>query len=130
MDNLKLLLVQNDLKKIVNFSEKCINAGVDENSIYATVYAEDIDKFVKSKEINTVIIDSELYNLNSASILRSYAQEKKLKVLLVTSAFTKKTIRMLMDKNLEYIHCEIDSKSLAEILGLNKRVYFKKAVHM
>lgn len=130
MTNSGVLLVQNDLKKIVSFAEKCINAGVNEEDIYATVYAEDITRFLKTKGISTIIIDSEQYNLDSATVIKNFSQESHLQLLLVTPNKMKKTLRMLMDKNIKYINSEINSIDLAKVLGYYEPFNLKKVVHM
>lgn len=125
-----ILLVQDDLKKIVGFAQKCVEAGIDESSILATVNPEDISRFLNTKNISVIIIDSDLYNLNSASIIKNYSLEQDLQVLLVTSQMTKKTIRMIMDKNLKYINANILSNDLGKILGTVKEFSLKKVMHL
>lgn len=125
-----ILLVQDDLKKIVEFAQKCVEADVDESSIFATVNPEDIPRFLNTKNISTIIIDSDLYNLNSASVIKNYSLEQPIQVLLITSNMSKKTIRMIMDRNLKYINSGITSKDLGKILGTVEEFSFKKVVHM
>lgn len=129
-DNTGILLVQSDLNKIVSMSEKCISAGIDDETIYATVYGEDIQKFLMSKGIGTVIIDADMYNMETASILKAYSSFSDLDVILVTKTAMKKTIRMIMDENLKYINAEISSEDLARVLGIYQPFWFKKVVHL
>lgn len=130
MENGCVLLVQTDLKKIVSFAQKCIEAGIDEKKIFATVYPGDIPRFLNAQGIGSIIIDSELYNHSSANTLRTCAQERDLNVLLVTSDRFKKTIRMMMDKNLRYISQSISSDDLAQIINYDCNWSYKKVVHM
>lgn len=125
-----ILLVQDNLKKIVGFSQKCVEAGIDESSIFATVYPEDIARFLNTKNISTIIIDSELYNLNTASVIKSYSSEQDIRILLVTSMMSKKTIRMIMDKNLKYINQSISSNDLGKILSRFDEVSLKKVIDL
>jgi len=129
-ENIGILLVQSDLNKIVSMSEKCISAGIDDETIYATIYGEDIQKFLMSKGIGTVIIDSDMYNMETASILKAYSSLSDLDVILVTKTSMKKTIRMIMDENLKYINAEISSENLARVLGIYQPFWFKKVVHL
>ncbi len=129
-ENTGILLVQSDLNKIVSMSEKCISAGIDDETIYATVYGEDIQKFLMSKGIGTVIIDADMYNMETASILKAYSSFSDLDVILVTKTAMKKTIRMIMDENLKYINAEISSEDLARVLGIYQPFWFKKVVHL
>lgn len=124
------LLVQNDLNKIVELAQKCVEAGIDETNVLATVYPEDISRFLNTKNISTIIIDADLYNLNSASVIKNYSLQKDIKVLLLTSKMSKKTIRMMMDKNLKYISEEITGKDLGIILKMSKEMDFKKVANM
>lgn len=126
----RVLLVQDDLNKIVGFAQKCQEAGIDESSIFATVYPEDISRFLNTKDISTIIIDSELYNLSSASVIKNYSNEQDIQVLLVTNNISKKTIRMLMDKNLKYIHSSIKGSDLGKILGIFQEFCFKKVADL
>lgn len=128
-NNSGLLLVQSDLKKIVAMSEKCICAGVDDEVIYATVCGDDIQKFLMGKNIGTVIIDSEMYNMGTASILKAYSKVSDLKVILVTTSFARKTIRMIMDEDLKYINAEIKCTDLSRVLGIYEPFSFKKVMH-
>jgi len=129
-ENIGILLVQSDLNKIVSMSEKCISAGIDDETIYATVYGEDIQKFLMGKGIGTVIIDADMYNMESASILKTYSSLSDLDVILVTKTSMRKTIRMIMDENLKYINAEISSEDLAKVLGIYQPFWFKKVVHL
>lgn len=130
VENTGVLLVQSDLNRIVSMSEKCISAGIDDETIYATIYGEDIQKFLMSKGIGTVIIDSDMYNMTTASILRAYSEQSDLDVILVTKTSMRKTIRMIMDENLKYINAEISSEDLAKVLGIYQPYWFKKVVHL
>ncbi len=125
-----ILIVQDDLQKIVNFSEKCLKAGIDESGIYATVYATDIYRLLSTKNISTIIIDSEFYNLSTAATLAKFSAEKGLQVLLVTSNRFKKTIRMIMDRNLRYINPNISYKDLGIILKPTINSAIQKVVHL
>lgn len=131
-DNKKncILLVQRDLKDIVSLSEKCIEAGVDENTIYATVSSDDISRFLNTKNISTILIDLELYDLGSASTIKNHALNANLQTLLIKSAFSKKTIRMMMDKNLKYISLNMKSEDLAKVLFTDDELDCKKVVHL
>ncbi len=125
-----ILIVEKDLKNIVSLSQKCIEAGVDENCIFATISTSDISRFLNTKNISTVIIDSELYNLKSASVIKNFALNENLETILVKSEFTKKTIRMMMDKNLKYISLNMKSNDLSRVLASDDKIVEKKVVHL
>lgn len=124
-----VLLVQKELKDIVHLSQKCIDAGVDENVIFATVSSDDITRFLNTKNIATIIIDAELYNLGTASIIQNHAINSNLNIIIIKSEFIKKTIRMMMDKNLKYISPNMSIQDLTKIIipSDNER---KKVVHL
>ena len=124
-----ILLVQKDLKDIVSLSQKCIEAGFDENKIYATVSCDDISRFLNTKSISTIIIDSDLYNLKTATNIVNHALSDNLKTILVKSESSQKTIRMIMDKNLKYISMNINAKDLMAILFADSDISAKKVVH-
>ncbi len=125
-----ILIVQSDLQRIVNFSQKCLEAGVDESSLYATVYVEDILGLLSTKNISTIIVDADFYNLETASILKYFSEEKNLRVLLVTSNQFRKTIRMIMDKNLKYINPNISACDLNLVLNPTLCPLASKVVHL
>lgn len=124
-----VLLVQKELKDIVHLSQKCIDAGVDENVIFATVSSEDITRFLSTKNIATIIIDADLYNLRTASIIQNHAINSNLNIILVKSEFVKKTIRMMMDKNLKYISPNMSISDLAKVI-IPRGNEHKKVVHL
>lgn len=124
-----VLLVQKELKDIVHLSQKCIDAGVDENVIFATVSGDDITRFLNTKNIATIIIDADLYNLGTASIIQNHAINSNLNIVIVKSEFIKKTIRMMMDKNLKYISPNMNIEDLAKII-IPDRIEHKKVVHL
>ena len=116
MDKKGILLIREDLCKVVDFAQKCVEAGVDETKIFATIDSSDLVRFLNTKSIHTVIIDSDLYNLHTASILKNGAQLQDIQVLLITDSKSKKTLRMMMDKNLKYVNPNITSADLYQTI--------------
>lgn len=125
-----VLLVQKELKEIVHLSQKCIDAGVDENVIFATVSSDDITRFLSTKNISTIIIDAELYNLTTASTIQNHAINSNLNIIIIKSEFVRKTIRMMMDKNLRYISPNMNASDLAKVILPDTRHSHKKVVHL
>ncbi len=128
-DKKNILLVREDLCKVVEFAQKCVEAGIDETDIFATIDSSDIIRFLNTKAISTVIIDSDLYNLNTASILKQYSQFQNIQILLITDSKAKKTIRMIMDKNLKYLNPGICPSDLAKIIVPFEVPVLKKVAH-
>ncbi|MDD3237156.1 MAG: hypothetical protein PHV37_03575 [Candidatus Gastranaerophilales bacterium] len=124
------LLIRDDLKKIVNFSDKCVNAGIVEDDIFATIYPNDIYKYLKNGLVSTIVIDSELYNLEIATKIKAYSETHNMQLVLITKNKAKRTIRMLMDRNIKYINPEISALDLRDIFNLAESYNIKKAVHM
>ncbi len=128
-DKKGILIVRDDLCKVVDFAQKSIEAGVDEAKVFATIEPCDIIRFLNTKSIAAVIIDSEMYNLNTASILKNYSQVQELQILLLTDSKSKRTIRMMMDKNLKYVNSNISSRDLNSIFLSLYAPSLKKVAH-
>ncbi len=129
IDKSCILIVRDSLGKLVETAQKCIEAGVDENKIYATIDTADVSRLLGSKAISVVIIDSELYNLDTASILKNYSQEQNIQTLLFTDSKSKRTIRMIMDSNLKYLNTNISSGDLSSVFYSILQPELKKVAH-
>lgn len=99
-----VLLIQNDIKAVAEYTEKCVESGVSERNIFAVSDAESAERYLEIAGISHVIVDANLYNFMVASIVEKFSEYFPIQTIITDAKPEQKTLRMLSDKSLTYVN--------------------------
>lgn len=104
MTRKSVLLIQNDIKAIAEYTEKCVESGVSERNIFAVSDAESAERYLEIAGISHVIVDANLYNFMVSSIVEKFSEYFPIQTIITNAKAEQKTLRMLNDKSLTYVN--------------------------
>ena len=99
-----VLLIQNDIKAIAEYTEKCVESGVSERNIFAVSDAESAERYLEIAGISHVVVDANLYNFMVSSIVEKFSEYFPIQTIITNAKSEQKTLRMLNDKSLAYVN--------------------------
>ena len=99
-----VLLIQNDIKAIAEYTEKCVMSGISERNIFAVSDAESAERYLEIAGISHVVVDANLYNFMVASIIEKFSEYFPIQTIITNAKAEQKTLRMLSDKSLTYVN--------------------------
>ena len=103
MSRKSVLLIQNDIKAIAEYTEKCVESGVSERNIFAVSDAESAERYLEIAGISHVVVDANLYNFMVSSIIEKFSEYFPIQTIITNAKAEQKTLRMLSDKSLTYV---------------------------
>ena len=104
MSRKSVLLIQNDIKAIAEYTEKCVESGVSERNIFAVSDAESAERYLEIAGISHVVVDANLYNFMVSSIVEKFSEYFPIQTIITNAKSEQKTLRMLNDKSLAYVN--------------------------
>ena len=108
-----VLLIQNDIRKLSELSEKCLEAGICEKNIFSVSEIDSAERYLEIAGISYVIIDADLYNYVIADTISKVSEYFPIQTVITNAKDEQKTLRMLNDKSLTFIN---SSEELSEVL--------------
>lgn len=108
-----ILLIQNDLKRLSELSEKCLEAGICDKNIFSVSETESAERYLEIAGISYVIIDADLYNFVIADTINKFSEYFPIQTVITNARPEQKTLRMLNDKSLTFLN---SYEELADIL--------------
>ena len=112
-----VLLIQNDIKAIAEYTEKCVESGVSERNIFAVSDAESAERYLEIAGISHVVVDANLYNFMVSSIIEKFSEYFPIQTIITNANPEQKTLRMMNDKSLVFVN---SIEELPEVL--NRRI--------
>ena len=103
MTRKSVLLIQDDIKSIAEYTEKCVESGISERNIFAVSDAESAERYLEIAGISHVIVDANLYNFVVSSIVEKFSEYFPIQTIITNAKAEQKTLRMLSDKSLTYV---------------------------
>lgn len=129
LSRVDVLLVQQDLKDVVALTELLIDAGVNDTKIHNACNYSSIEHYLSADEVTHIVIDAHLYNYSISSLINEYT-DGQVEVYVNNFENMPKTIRLMTDKNLQYLPENTTSfelnrmfseKKVEKITYINKR---------
>lgn len=114
-----VLLIQNDLMRLSELSEKCLEAGICDRNIFSVSETESAERYLEIAGVSYVIIDADLFNFVIADTINKFSEYFPIQTVITNAKPEQKTLRMLSDKSLTFLN---SGDELADILrGKNLR---------
>lgn len=103
MTRKSVLLIQNDIRAIAEYTEKCVESGISERNIFAVSDAESAERYLEIAGISHVVVDANLYNFMVSSVVEKFSKYFPIQTIITNAKAEQKTLRMLSDKSLTYV---------------------------
>lgn len=94
-----ILIVQKDFTKVTELIRKCHLADIDEKKIFVTIEPLEIRRYLNTKSITHILIDSSIYNYEISNLIKEF----DVKTIITNTTSSQKTIRLITDKTLNYM---------------------------
>lgn len=126
LSRVDVLLVQQDLKDVVNLTELLIDAGVDDTKIHNACNYSALEHYLSIGEVTHIVIDAHLYNYSMSSLINEY-NDGQIEVYVNNFENMPKTIRLMTDKLIQYLPQNTSSFEINRMFSQKK---FEKVTYI